>query len=260
MIRFFIVLSLALSLGGCAEILKLDEFSEGNSSSNTGGNAGEGGQGGSAGGSGGQGGVGGVNPCPNITYDGAASLIDSNATCADIFPSSGCGTADPVSRAEFIVAVINQIPPVKLMGYEDPGSQTFTDVSASDSYFTEVEQAVWLELISVSFDFEPLNPTTNCFAQEVMNKVGDLTPVHMVVYQVEPDGQFLGANVGPIGSVSYHAWGADSNSKVDSLQVVCNLSGDYTNPEDCPVADTIIRCSLPDNSGYNTYTVTMATP
>jgi hypothetical protein len=264
--RVIFLFCLAASLcWGCG-----DDFTSGNGSAGTGGtgntggsagNAGDAGTAGSAGdagtggtgntgGTGGQGGTGGGNPCPDITYDQAATLLGQ--PCANVFPS-GCGTQNPVPRGEFITVVIDQVLSIYLMGYEDPSSPNFSDVPVTHP----AEKALWLELIPDTSAFQPNNPTTTCFAQDVVTELGSIPPVHMVVYYVEPDGQFLGANVGPIGSVRYHAWGADSNNKVTQLEVVCNLSGDYTNPQNCPVADTIIRCSTPDGSGFKSYTVTM---
>lgn len=216
-----------------------------------GGNAGAGGEAGAGGdaGAGGQGGAGGSNPCPDITYNAAAALIGE--PCANLF-ASGCGTNNPLPREEYLATVVDQVPAVQLMGYEDPPSATFSDVPANHP----AEKAVWLSMLPATNFFHPGGPTTTCFAQDLMDELANIPPIHTVKYGVEASGS-LSAGVGPIPAVQYHTWGADAAHKVTSLEVVCNLSGDFTVPQACSVGDAVIRCSKPDLSDYNVYTVAM---
>lgn len=261
---FFLALCLAVSLVGCGEefLANPDAGTGGDAGSagdggtgNTGNTGGSAGDGGTGTGGGGQGGDGGSNPCPDATYDDIADLFAP--TCGSLF-QSGCSTADKVERGEFITVTIDQTPVVHLMGYNDPISPSFSDVSLTHA----AEKALWLKLIPDTSAFHPADPTTTCFAaDDVVAKLNILPPVHSVRYEVTAS-QFLGAGVGPIPSVSYHAWGADGTSapkKITAFDVVCNTtSGDFTDPESCPaVSNVVIRCSLPNNSGYNSYSVAL---
>ncbi|MBU0705657.1 hypothetical protein KJ657_03925 [Patescibacteria group bacterium] len=220
---------------------------------NTGGNAGQGGTGntGNTGG-GGQGGQGGGNPCPDITYNAAAALIGE--ACANLF-ASGCGTSNPVPREEFISAVIGQVPE-KLQGYSDPVVATFGDVALAHPAFSAIEKAVWLELVPVTPFFHPADPTTTCFAQDVVTAMGNLPDIYAVVFSASPS-QNLGSGVGAVDAVIFKVYGTNpGNHLTQMLRLVNNLSGGYTAPQTTTALEAVlILCEVPAGGSFTTYSL-----
>lgn len=221
------------------------------SSSGGGGTAGTGGNTGGTAGTGGDGG-GGAPPCHDATTDEIANMLGQ--PCEDLF-SSGCGTANPVPRSEFISVVVDQVPE-KLEGYADPGTATFSDVPLGHPAFSAVESALWLELIPVTAAFHPDDATTTCFAQEVVNAMNALPSIYAMLLQCT-SSQNISASSGAIQACSFTLYGTSSgNHMTQVVRITNNLAGDYTVPQATSALEAVrFRCEIPAGGPFTTYTL-----
>lgn len=226
----------------------------GGSAGSTGGTAGTGGAGGDAGGNGGGGG----NPCPNTTTDAIAVLLGK--PCGDLFPT--CGTSNPVSRAEFVGVVIPQIAGSQFQGYVEPSVASFQDVPVGNPAFSAVERAVWLEIIPVTSFFHPADPTTTCFAQEVVDAMNGLGSMYAVVFYNSPSGNIL-SNESMTTIIQMNVYGTSPGAHLtQAVQVVNDLVGDFSVAQGTSALEALaISCQVPaGGSNYVPYTFTIANP